>query len=127
MARVFIAVEPAGEIRDRLEQAGMSLWESNARLTLSTADQMHIRLKFLGEVQVSSIPKITTILEKVKGAPFQLTAARVSMFGQRVIKAEVTDQGSCAALAKQIDGFLLPLGFPKRKHDRSPPTSPLHE
>ncbi len=64
MARVFIAVEPAGEIRDRLEQAGMSLWEANARLTLSTADQMHIRLKFLGEVPVSSIPKITTILEK---------------------------------------------------------------
>lgn len=120
MVRVFIAVEPAGEIRDRLELAGMSLRESNARLTLSTADQMHITLKFLGEVQTSSIPKIATTLEKVKGTPFQLTAARVSTFGQRVIKAEVTDQGSCAALAKQIDGFLLPLGFPKETRPFSP-------
>lgn len=120
MVRVFIAVEPAEEIRDRLEQAGMSLSESNARLTLSTADQMHITLKFLGEVPVSNIPKITAALEKVKGAPFQLTAAGVSTFGQRVIKAEVADLGSCADLAKQIDGFLLPLGFPKEKRPFSP-------
>ncbi len=120
MVRVFIAVEPVRKIRERLEQSGMSLRESNARLTLPTADQMHITLKFLGEVPVSSIPKIITTLEKVKGAPFLLTAARVSTFGQRVIKAEVTDQGSCAALAKQIDGFLLPLGFPKETRPLSP-------
>jgi len=120
MVRVFIAVEPDEEIRNRLEKAGMSFRESHARLTLSTTDQMHITLKFLGEIPTSSIPKITAALQNVKGTSFQLTAARVSTFGQRVIKAEVTDQGSCAALAKQIDGFLLPLGFPKETRPFSP-------
>jgi len=120
MVRAFIAVEPSCEIRDRLELAGISLRGSNARLTLPTADQMHITLKFLGEVSESNIPKITAALQKVKGTPFQLTAARVSTFGRRVIKAEVTDQGSCAALAQQIDEYLLPLGFPKETRPFSP-------
>ncbi len=120
MVRVFIAVEPDEEIRDRLELAGMSLRGSNARLTLPTADQMHITLKFLGEVPENKIQKISEALKKVKSAPFQLQAAKVSTFGRRVIKAEVSDQGSCADLANQIDGFLLPLGFPKETRPFSP-------
>lgn len=120
MVRVFIAVEPAKEIRERLEVAGMSLRGSTARLTLPTADQMHITLKFLGEIPEMKIPKIAGALEKVRGAPFQLQAARVSTFGRRVIKAEVTDQSCCADIAKQIDGLLLPLGFPKEARPFSP-------
>lgn len=80
MARVFIAVEPAKEIRDRLEMVGMSLRGSEARLTLPKSDQMHITLKFLGEIPETKIPKIAGALEKVKSAPFQLQAARVSTF-----------------------------------------------
>ena len=120
MVRVFIAVEPAEEMRNRLEEAGMLLSGSNARLTLPTADQMHITLKFLGEVQESKIQNIAAALEKIRSAPFPLTAARVSTFGRRVIKAEVTDQGCCADLAKQIDTYLLPLGFSKETRPFSP-------
>jgi len=120
MVRVFIAVEPAKEIRENIEKAGLSLRGTNARLTLPTANQMHITLKFLGEVPENKIPRITAALEKVKAAPFELTAARVSTFGQRVIKAEVTDNGACASLAKQIDALLLPLGFPKDTKPFSP-------
>ncbi|WP_319379418.1 RNA 2',3'-cyclic phosphodiesterase [uncultured Methanocorpusculum sp.] len=120
MVRVFIAVEPAKEIRDKLEEAGMSLRGSAARLALPTSDQMHITLKFLGEVPEKKIPKISEALEKVKSVPFQLQAAKVSTFGKRVIKAEVTDQGCCADIAKQIDVFLLPLGFPKEARPFSP-------
>ncbi len=120
MARVFIAVEPAKEIRDRLEMVGMSLRGSEARLTLPKSDQMHITLKFLGEIPETKIPKIAGALEKVKSAPFQLQAARVSTFGRRVIKAEVTDQGCCADIARQIDEYLLPLGFPKEARPFSP-------
>ncbi|RBQ24786.1 MAG: RNA 2',3'-cyclic phosphodiesterase [Methanocorpusculum sp. MCE] len=120
MARVFIAVEPAKEIRDRLEMVGMSLRGSGARLTLPKSDQMHITLKFLGEIPETKIPKIAGALEKVKSAPFQLQAARVSKFGRLVIKAEVTDQGCCADIARQIDEYLLPLGFPKEARPFSP-------
>lgn len=120
MVRVFIAVEPAKEIRDAIEKAGLSLRGTNARMTLPTADQMHITLKFLGEVPENKIPKITRALENVKGTPFLLHAARVGTFGQRVIKAEVTDSGASALLAKQIDSLLLPLGFPKDTKPFSP-------
>lgn len=120
MARVFIAVEPEEEMRNRLEEAGMFLLDSNARLTLPTADQMHITLKFLGEIQESKIQNIADALENIRSAPFPLTSARVSTFGRRVIKAEVTDQGCCADLAKQIDTCLLPLGFPKETRPFSP-------
>ena len=120
MARVFIAVEPAKEIRDRLEMVGMSLRGSEARLTLPNSDQMHITLKFLGEIPETKIPKIAGALEKVKSAPFHLQAARVSTFGRRVIKAEVTDQGCCADIARQIDEYLLPLGFPKEARPFTP-------
>lgn len=120
MARVFIAVEPEEKMRKRLEEAGMLLRDSSARLTLPAADQMHITLKFLGEVQESKIQNIAAALENVRSSPFPLTSARVSMFGRRVIKAEVTDQGRCADLAEQIDTYLLPLGFSKEARPFSP-------
>lgn len=113
MVRTFIAVEPAGEIRNNLATAGKSLLGTPARIAAVQAPLMHVTLKFLGEVSAAQIPKITAALSNIHAAPYQISVSRVGAFGRppRVIKAEIEDGGATADIARQIDALLLPLGI----------------
>ncbi|MDV0442177.1 RNA 2',3'-cyclic phosphodiesterase [Methanorbis furvi] len=122
MARLFIAVEPSLEIRKNLESTAQSLLETSARLTIVQASQMHITLKFIGEVPDTKIPKITDAFSKLSGEPYQFSASGVSVFGRppRVIKADVLDGGVSKELAAQIDALLSLVGIPKDPKPFSP-------
>ena len=121
MVRVFIALELPREIREKIAQTGTSL-KGAGRIMPAAENNMHITLKFLGEVPENKIPVIEEALKKVKGAPFTLSAKRVSAFGRppRVIKAEVSDSGATAALAAQIEDLLAARGFPREEKKFSP-------
>ncbi|HJJ39396.1 MAG TPA: RNA 2',3'-cyclic phosphodiesterase [Methanocorpusculum sp.] len=123
MVRVFIAVEPSAEIRRCIAEAGAALIGAG-RLSLVSADLMHITLKFLGEVPESSLAKIQTALSGIGSVQpgYTLTASKVSTFGRpvRVIKAEVHDGGASANLAAEIDRRLSLLGFSRDDKPFSP-------
>ncbi|MDV0442803.1 RNA 2',3'-cyclic phosphodiesterase [Methanorbis rubei] len=122
MARLFIAVEPSSEIRNNLAAAAQSLLGTSARLSVVGASQMHITLKFLGEVPDSKIPKIITTFSELHGEPYQLSASGVGVFGRptRVIKAEVKDNGASKELASKLDSLLSSIGIPKETQPFSP-------
>ncbi len=121
MVRVFIAVEPSAEIREAIALAGNEL-RGAGRLSIVPKEQMHITLKFLGEIPEASIPKITSALDETTASPYTLNAAGVSTFGRppRVIKAEVHDSEATASLAYDIDQRLAKLGFPRETKPFSP-------
>ena len=122
MVRTFIAVEPSDAIKTGLAAAGHSLRGTPARISAVEAPLMHITLKFLGEVPESHIPKIAAALESIRAEPYRITVSRVSAFGRppRVIKAEISDCGATADLARQIDTLLLSLGIAKDPKPFSP-------
>ena len=122
MVRLFIAVEPSPDIRHNLETSAQSLLGTPARLSVVRAPQMHITLKFLGEVPDSKIPKITASLSAISGEPYHISVAGIGVFGRppRVIKAEITDAGKSGELAGQIDAQLISLGIPKDPKPFSP-------
>jgi len=121
MVRTFIAVEPTEEIREAIYAAGQTL-RGAGRLTLVGKDQMHITLKFLGEVPEKSLSDISSVLESLSFSSYHLSSSAVSTFGRppRVIKAEVHDGRKSEELAAIIDKKLSSLGFPKEEKKLSP-------
>ena len=123
MVRIFIAVEPSAEIRKNIAAAGTSLTGAG-KLSLVSAELMHITLKFLGEIPEASLPKIHSAIADIGKiqASYTMTASKVSTFGRpaRVVKAEVHDGGVSANLAAEIDKRLSRLGFPREEKPFSP-------
>jgi 2'-5' RNA ligase len=115
MVRTFIAVEPSDEIKLALANAGYSLRGTSSRITVVQAHQIHITLKFLGEISELQVPKITTALQGICASPYQITVFGIGMLGglSRVIAAKIADNSATADLARQIDTLLLPLGIAK--------------
>jgi len=121
MVRTFIAVEPTEDIREEIYAAGQTL-KGAGKLTLVGKDQMHITLKFLGEVPEKSLSDISSALDSLSYSSYHLSSSAVSTFGRppRVIKAEVHDNQKSAELAQIIDKKLSTLGFPKEEKKFSP-------
>lgn len=121
MVRLFIAVEPSKEIQTKIAETGITL-QGAGRLTFAKPEQMHITMKFLGEVPENKITKIEEAMKKISGRQYRMTASHVSSFGRppRVIKAEVSDEKESERLAEQLETLLYEIGFPREDKKFSP-------
>ncbi|HJJ48643.1 MAG TPA: RNA 2',3'-cyclic phosphodiesterase [Methanocorpusculum sp.] len=121
MVRAFIAVELPSELREKIAVAGSSL-KGAGKIMPVAPHNMHITLKFLGEISEKEIETVKSELAKIKGAPYTVKAAKVSAFGRppRVIKAEIADEGKCALLASQIENLLAAKGFAREEKKFTP-------
>ncbi|HJJ36405.1 MAG TPA: RNA 2',3'-cyclic phosphodiesterase [Methanocorpusculum sp.] len=121
MVRVFIAVEPSAEIRSNVAAVQKSLMGAG-RLSLVSANLMHITLKFLGEIPESALDKLKQAVDTLQTSPYTIDVSRVSTFGKppRVVKAEVHDGNASADLARKLDAALSGLGYPRDAQKFSP-------
>jgi len=123
MVRTFVAIDLSGEIREKARESQEILAQSEGRLAIVDPANLHITLKFLGEVDPAQIEPIIEALRTASAAPFNLTVGPpVCNPPQRprVIWCDVTDGGESAALARQVDDLLAPLGFPREKRPFRP-------
>lgn len=115
MVRLFIAIEIPEEIKSQYAEAQEMIRSSRARLTMVHPGDMHITLKFIGEVEGSRLPSITEALQSVVGAPFILDLEVITLNSPRsprVVWGDVHDPGACSTLAKTIEKTLETLGIP---------------
>lgn len=112
--RLFIAVD-FNELRDYFAEL-QKLLPINAKLTL--ADDFHITLKFLGEVQPDNVDEIIGILKKLEFAPFSVFLDSIGVFPDedciRVVWAGINPENKIVELQKSIDESLSQL-FKKEK------------
>ncbi|MCK8518275.1 RNA 2',3'-cyclic phosphodiesterase [Methanoculleus sp. 7T] len=123
MVRTFVAIDLPDEIRERVRESQAILAESGGRLAIVDPANLHITLKFLGEVEPERIEPIIEALRAVKAAPFELTvgcAVCNPPRRPRVVWCDITDAGESAALARQVDDLLAPLGFPRESRPFRP-------
>ena len=123
MVRTFVAIDLPEEIRERVRKSQAILAQSGGRLALVDPANLHVTLKFLGEVEPGKIGAIIEALRAVRAAPFELTvrcAACNSPRRPRVVWCDITDAGESAALARQVDDLLEPLGFPRERRPFRP-------
>ncbi len=95
MYRLFVAIDLPDEVRERI--ASLDGTVPGGRWV--PREQLHLTLRFIGEVDEEGFRGIKSVLEGVRGAPFVLTLAKVGHFppGRRPRVLWVGIEG-CAAL-----------------------------
>lgn len=116
MPRLFVACRPPGHVRDALIaiQGGVegARWQDDA--------QLHLTLRYIGEVDGRTANEIAEELAQVSAARFEIAMAGVGTFDRRgridTLWAGVAPQAPVAALHRKLDHALVRLGLaPERR------------
>jgi 2'-5' RNA ligase len=115
MHRLFVAIRPPDDIRDLLIDA----MDDSADFRWQSDEQLHLTLKFIGEVERPVASDLADALAKLRSAPFQLRIAGVGRFDQTnagTLWAGVAPKEPVAVLAAKIDRACLAAGIaPERR------------
>ena len=125
--RTFIAVELPQEIHDTLRRLQDVLRGSMPDVRWTKASNIHLTLKFLGDVQVSRLDAISEALRDVarQFSPFNMSLNGIGAFPNsrkpRIIWVGI-DQGAdeLVQMAQKIDASMKRLGFPREKRPFRP-------
>ncbi|MFA5222665.1 MAG: RNA 2',3'-cyclic phosphodiesterase [Methanoregula sp.] len=123
MVRAFVALELSADIQEQLRAVQDSLRGCRARLTLVDPALIHITVKFLGEVDDRTIPKISAALQQVRFEAFPVTAGKVTVnnpHNPRTVWSVIEDNGKSRQLFSRVEEVLEPLGFAKETRPFTP-------
>ena len=116
--RAFIAIELSDEIKSALSRVQSHLKYSGADVKWVERENIHLTLKFLGEITEDKAQKIGAILDGIASSsrPFELTLQDIGAFPKiefpRVIWAGLDKgAGESTEIAKRIDDELSKIGF----------------
>ncbi len=113
--RLFTAIALAPETREAL-----ALLQDRIRRQLQEGswikkDQLHITLRFLGEIPHAQLPRVQSALGQVRGKPFSLSLHSLCTFGSRrqprVLWAGFADDRPIVALQRTIAEHLDQAGI----------------
>ncbi len=117
--RVFVAVELPEDVREAVHRGTVRLRQANRDVRWVPAGNMHLTLKFLGDIDDRRLALVKTAVASVSAdqLPFDLSLGEVGAFPTlrrpRVVWIAIrgaTD--ALAALAQRLDGLLQEVGFP---------------
>jgi 2'-5' RNA ligase len=118
MVRLFVAVDLPEEIREKIRECQAELKTGKERVTLVNPDQIHLTLKFIGEVDEPTVEKIKEALKKIRFNSYDLEVGNIqanSSRRPRVIWCSIRDSGESAELHRQVEEVLEPLGIPREE------------
>ncbi len=125
--RTFIAIEIPKIVKEIIEQFENQLKSEKAKITWVKPDNVHITLKFLGEVEESKIPEIHNTLKICvsKQKPFDIEVAGSGVFPNftrpRVLWVGLKKgTEELKNIAQSIDNELEKFGFKKEERDFKP-------
>ncbi|MEW6243373.1 MAG: RNA 2',3'-cyclic phosphodiesterase [Bacillota bacterium] len=118
--RLFVACALSEEAREKVGEVIVSLSRSGADFRWVPPENLHLTLKFLGDVKAADVAAVTdAVRNAVHGKrPFRVTLGNVSVFpspaNPRVIWVGVTEgTEALRSLAGAVDSALSQLGFPR--------------
>ena len=115
MHRLFVAIRPPEEIRDLLIDA----MDDSADFRWQEDEQLHLTLRFIGEVDRLIADDLADALGRVRSASFSIRIAGVGRFEQRnsgALWAGVEPKTSVAALASKVERVCQQVGLePERR------------
>ena len=102
MHRLFAAIRPPEHIRDILLDA----MDDSADFRWQDDEQLHLTLRFMGEVDRHVAADLSDALGRIRAAPFQLRISKVGTFDHRAagaLWAGVEPKAQVATLAAKIE------------------------
>ena len=80
--RTFIAVEIDSQTKQKISDLIASLKKSNADVKWVTKDQMHLTLKFLGNIEQNKVQEISDVLKSIADnfKPFSISLSAIAGF-----------------------------------------------
>jgi 2'-5' RNA ligase len=115
MHRLFVAIRPPEPIRDLLIDA----MDDSPDFRWQDEEQLHLTLRFVGEVDRPLANDLADMLGRIHGQPFDLRISGVGRFEQRnsgALWAAVEPKAPVAALAAKVERACLTIGLePERR------------
>jgi 2'-5' RNA ligase len=114
MHRLFVAIRPPEEVRDLLIDA----MDDRPELRWVSDDNLHLTLRFIGEVERPLADDVAAALAGVHFSSFELRVAGVGTFEQRnggALWAGGDPRGDVAALAARIERACQSAGLPPER------------
>ena len=115
MHRLFVAIRPPEDIRDLLIDA----MGDSPELRWVQDENLHLTLRFIGEVERPLADDLAIALSRVRSAPFDLRLSGVGMFERRsggALWAAVQPKEPVAALAAKVERACAAAGLePERR------------
>src|ERR687890_1601164 len=115
MHRLFVAIRPPEHIRDLL----IDVMDDSPDFRWQDEEQLHLTLRFIGEVERPMANDIADALSRIRSEPFQLRIAGVGRFEQRssgALWAGVQPKAPVAALAAKVERICQQVGLePERR------------
>ena len=115
MHRLFVAIRPPEPIRDLLIDA----MDDSADFRWQDDEQLHLTLRFVGEVERRVADDLADALCRIRSDPFELRIASVGRFEQRnsgALWAGVEPKEPVAALAGKVERVCQSVGLePERR------------
>jgi 2'-5' RNA ligase len=113
--RLFVAVEIPGEIRKKLASAQKRIGDGSAGIKWVEEHNLHVTMKFLGEVDEGKAGEIKEALDSVKQEPFTCDVNSIGTFPNedyiKVIWAGIEPEQIFRNLHEKIEKALEPFGF----------------
>ncbi|MDP6648237.1 MAG: RNA 2',3'-cyclic phosphodiesterase [Candidatus Woesearchaeota archaeon] len=117
--RVFIAIEIPEIIKGYIAELQEKIDNKNNKIRHVNKNNIHLTLKFLGEVQPNNLEEIKNNLKKITFEPFSVVLNGVGIFPNdkhiRVVWVGLKPEGPVLELQKEIDENLKKL-FKKEKN-----------
>ena len=124
--RTFVAIFPPPEIRAEVLARAPRL-SLGGRVRWSRPENVHLTLKFLGDVREEELGDLCAAVEEVCGrhAPFDAELAGFGAFPSarraQILWAGISaGSGGLRSLATDLDAALAPLGFEREKRPYTP-------
>lgn len=115
MHRLFVAIRPPEAIRDLLIDA----MDDSADFRWQEDEQLHLTLRFIGDVERPTANDLADALARLHAAPFELHIAGVGRFEQRnsgALWAGVEPKPPITALAAKVERVCQSVGLePERR------------
>ena len=123
MVRAFLAVELPGGIRDQLKVVQDTLRAGRARMTFVEPENIHITIKFLGEVDERRLPRVMEAIRAIRFTPFPVNVGEVTVNNPKrpfTVWCTINDGGKGEDLFRLIEDALFPLGFARETRRFTP-------
>ena len=105
--RCFIAIDLPEEIKKEIAKIQKQLPDFKGKLT--EKDNLHLTLKFLGEISDEQVNNIKEKLEKIKFNKFKAKLQNIGVFSESFVRIIWINLENCDGLQKEIDNALSKL------------------